>query len=153
MFPVNLSFSRRGPKICDPIKCGILTSKVKSNAEKSLHNLEKLAARNTPESQAPPAQAPSSPYAPQAPKVHQAPQTPHAIQTAQAPLVTQAPVETTTPMKAAEPAGKTPGDAGGKEGDKSKPVSSMVLDEIKKIQKTTEKHRVGAGKGAGEMFR
>jgi hypothetical protein len=32
-------------------------------------------------------------------------------------------------------------------------VSSLVLEEIKKIQKTTDKHRVGSGKGAGPMFR
>ena len=44
-----------------------------------------------------------------------------------------------------------PGDKTGT-GDKSKAVSSLVLEEIKKIQKATDKHRVG-GKGGGATFR
>ena len=41
------------------------------------------------------------------------------------------------------------GDAGV---EKSKDVSSLVLEEIKKIQKNTEKHRIGQGAG-GASFR
>jgi len=122
---LKLIFSK-GARICDTEKCKSLTSKVKTNAVKSLELLQNMA------NQAQPNNAPPS--------------------VTQMVTVASANVAGTSSNPAMTPA--SPTGAGDKAGtsEKSKDASSLVLEEIKKIQKATDRHRVGGG-GAQSSFR